>query len=162
MKQNAKGAGCILKECVDITEQYLENASPGCGEIILQEGYNKSLHPNEINIANWLIEIFGGNVVLLNEKNLNNIKTPDYMWHDKYWDLKDVSSSKAVDNAVRKGLRQIQDNPGGIILDFGKKAISLSEVKRNIESRLRRGFPSSVDIILISRKKVVSVYRYKK
>ena len=151
-----------MKECVDITEKYLTDASPGHGEMIVQEGYNRLLHPNEVSFARWLINTLGGSVVLLNEKNLDNVKTPDFLWHDKYWDLKDVSSSKAVDNAVRKGLRQIQDNPGGIILDFGRKTINLQEVKKNIESRLRRGFPTSIDIILVSRNNIVSVYRYKK
>ena len=115
-----------------------------------------------MSIAKWLIKTLGGSVVLLSEKNLNYIKTPDFLWHDKYWDLKDVSSSKAVDNAVRKGLRQIHDNPGGIILDFGKNKINLPEVKNLIEGRLRRGFPSAVDFILISRDTLVSVFRYKK
>ena len=151
-----------MKECVDITKQYLNDASPGSGEIIKQEGYIDSLHINEISIAKWLINTLGGDVVLLNEKNLDNVKTPDFLWHDKHWDLKDVSSVKAVDNAVRKGLHQIKDNPGGIILDFGKKAININEVKKIVECRLRRGFPSSVDIILISKNKLTTVFRYKK
>ena len=151
-----------MKECIHITEKYLKDATPGRGELIKQEGYSDSLHPDEIAIAKWLIRTLGGSVVLLSEKNQNNIKTPDFLWHDKYWDLKEVSSSKAVDNAVRKGLRQIQDNPGGIILDFKKTSINLSDVKKMIEDRLRRGFPSSVDLILVSRDKLVVVYRYKK
>ncbi len=151
-----------MKECIDITEKYLKDATPGRGELIKQEGYSDSLHPDEIAIEKWLIRTLGGSVVPLSEKNQNNIKTPDFLWHDKYWDLKEVSSSKAVDNAVRKGLRQIQDNPGGIILDFKKTSINLSDVKKMIEDRLRRGFPSSVDLILVSRDKLVVVYRYKK
>jgi len=151
-----------LKECIDITAQYLNAASPGSGEIIKQEGYVDSLHKNEISIAEWLINTLGGDVVLLNEKNLDNVKTPDFLWHDRHWDLKDVSSVKAVDNAVRKGLHQIKDNPGGIILNFGKMDISVNEVKKIVECRLRRGFPSSVDIILISREILVTVFRYKK
>ena len=99
-----------MKECIDITEHYLNIATPGFGEIIKQEGYNDSLHSNEISMAEWIINTLGGDVVLLNEKNLDNVKTPDFLWHDKHWDLKDVSSLKAVDNAVRKGLRQIKDN----------------------------------------------------
>ena len=104
----------------------------------------------------------GGDVVLLNEKNLDNVKTPDFLWHDRHWDLKDVSSVKEVDNAVRKGLHQIKDNPSGLILNFGKMDISVNEVKKIVECRLRRGFPSSVDIILISREILVTVFRYKK
>ncbi len=38
-----------MKECVDITKQYLNDASPGSGEIIKQEGYIDSLH-NKRNI----------------------------------------------------------------------------------------------------------------
>ncbi len=151
-----------MKECVEITDQYLKDATPGKGEVIKQEGYNDSLHKNEKSIATWLIKTLGGSVVLLSEKNLNNVKTPDFLWHDKYWDLKNVSSPKAVDNAVRKGLRQIQDNPGGIILDFGKNSIDLIEVKKIIEGRLRRGFPSTVDFILISKDTLASILRYKK
>ena len=125
-----------MKECIDITEHYLNIATPGFGEIIKQEGYNDSLHSNEISMAKLIINTLGGDVVLLNEKNL--------------------------DNAVRKGLRQIKDNPGGIILDFGKKEIKLNEVKKCLEDRLRRGFPSSVDFILIARDTIVAVFRYKK
>ncbi|MBR4574513.1 MAG: hypothetical protein IKO16_06355 [Lachnospiraceae bacterium] len=151
-----------MKECIDITEHYLNISTPGFGEIIKQEGYNDSLHSNEISMAKLIINTLGGDVVLLNEKNLDNVKTPDFLWHDKHWDLKDVSSLKAVDNAVRKGLRQIKDNPGGIILDFGKKEIKLNEVKKCLEDRLRRGFPSSVDFILIARDTIIAVFRYKK
>ncbi len=150
-----------LKECINITKHYIKNASPGCGEIIKQEGYNESLHINEIETAKWLIRTFGGDVVLLNEKNLDNIKTPDFLWHNRYWDLKDVSSEKAIDNAVRKGLRQIQNNPGGLILDFGGNPINLTKAKEAIEGRLRRGFPRSVDFIVIFQNTMV-VYRYKK
>lgn len=72
-----------MKECIDITAQYLNATSPGSGEIIKQEGYVDSLHKNEISIAEWLINTLGGDVVLLNEKNLDNVKTPDFLWHDR-------------------------------------------------------------------------------
>ena len=82
---------------------------------------------------------------------------------EKYWHhAEKPASAKAVDNAVRKGLRQIQDNPGGIILNFKKNAINLPEVKKLIEDRLRRGFPASVDFIIVSQNTVAAVYRFKK
>ncbi len=151
-----------MKECIDITNEYFENSSAGFGKIIKQNGYIDSLHQNEIAIAQWLISSLGGDIVLLNEKNIDNVKTLDFLWRDQYWDLKDVSSTKAVDNAVRKGLHQIKDNPGGIILDFGKISPSIKDVKRIIESRMRRGFPSSIDIIIISNNELFTVFRYKK
>ncbi len=151
-----------MNKCEDITSEYISNATPNNGDVIKEQGYNSDLHSNEIAIAEWIVKEFGGNIVLLNEKNLDNVKTPDFLWHDRFWDLKDVSSAKAIDNAVRKGLHQIQGNPGGIILDFKKNAVNLPVVTRAIEDRLRRGFPSSVDFIIISKDKLLSVLRYKK
>ena len=46
-----------MKECIDITEHYLNISTPGFGEIIKQEGYNDSLHSNEISMAEWIIKI---------------------------------------------------------------------------------------------------------
>lgn len=57
-----------MKECTTITEKYIEDAIPGKGELIKQEGYSEKLHPNEISMAKWMIKTFGGSVVLLNEK----------------------------------------------------------------------------------------------
>ena len=151
-----------MKECTNITKKYIDEAIPGKGELIKQEGYSEKLHPNEIAMAKWMIKTFGGSVVLLNEKNQDNVKTADFLWHDRFWDLKDVSSTKAIDNAVRKGLRQIQDNPGGIILDFKRNPVNLDGVKRAIDDRLRRRFPSSVDFIIVSKDNVAAVFRYKK
>ena len=70
-----------MKECIDITEQYLSNASPNDRELIRKRGYIESLHISKIQIA---------------------------------------------------------------------------------ESRLRRGFASSLDIIMLSDNKLRAVYRYQK
>ncbi|MBO6146391.1 MAG: hypothetical protein J6O70_02310, partial [Lachnospiraceae bacterium] len=64
------------------------------------------------------------------------VSKPDYIWHDHYWELKSLSSSKAVDSALRKAVRQIYDRPGGVILDFGKNTITISSVESAIISRL--------------------------
>ena len=48
-----------MKECTTITEKYIEDAIPGKGELIKQEGYSEKLHPNEISMAKWMIKTFG-------------------------------------------------------------------------------------------------------
>lgn len=69
--------------------------------------------------------------------------------------------ANATDNAVKKAIKQIQDAPGGIILDYGENEISdtiLGVIKRRIErSRL-----TSVDVMLLQDGKLVSVLRHKK
>ena len=62
---------------------------------------------------------------------------------------------------MKKAIKQIQDAPGGIILDYGENEISdtiLGVIKRRIErSRL-----TSVDVMLLQDGKLVSVLRHKK
>ena len=146
----------------DATKEYAAMCTAAKGEVIIEKGFLEDLHPNERKMADLIANTFGGTVVLLKEKNLNNIKSADFLWHDKLWDLKDVSSATAVDNAVRKGLKQIFNNPGGIILDFGKNRIDHAQVRRNIEGRLRRGFSKPLDFIIISHGQLDKAYRYKK
>ena len=46
---------------------------------------------------------------------------------ENYWDLKNVTTEKACDHAIRHGLKQISDNPGGIILKFESNDINLDD-----------------------------------
>lgn len=89
------------------------------------------------------------------------VSKPDYIWHDHYWELKSLSSPKAVDSALRKAVRQIHDRPGGVILDFGKNTITISSVESAIRSRLEAVCKFSVDIIIVNKGKLIKVLRYK-
>ena len=48
---------------------------------------------------------------------------PDYIWNNKLWDLKTISNEKAANSALRKGVNQIFDNPGGVMLDCRKFSV---------------------------------------
>ena len=85
-----------------------------------------------------------------------------FKWSGKYWELKTVSTEKSANSAVRKGLKQIADNPGGIILNYGNNDISLKEVEKVIDDRVKFNDENSVDIMIIIDQKLIKVIRYKK
>lgn len=99
----------------------------------------------------------------MREKNLDKTKTPDFLWDNKYWEIKYSTTEKAVDSALRKGMKQIKYNPGGVVLYFGNKNIDIKKLKTIISSRLGkiRNVKRTVDIIIIYAGKKFFVFRYK-
>lgn len=90
---------------------------------------------------------------------------PDYLWNDELWDLKNCSTSKALDSSVRKGLLQIAENPGGIIVELGddvdlEAAIEIA-TKRVMRKDTCVTF-SQCDIMFIQNGKILRILRYKK
>jgi hypothetical protein len=146
----------------DVTDEYKNKATPGKGSVIRESAYDDSLHKNEIEMAQWLIKELGGDVTLIKEASgAFEISKPDYMWHDHYWELKTLSTTKSVDSALRKAIRQIHDRPGGVILDFGKNNINISSVESAIKSRLEAVCRFSIDVIIVNKEKLVKILRYR-
>ncbi len=147
----------------DVLEEYLRTATPGRGSITYDEGYNRTRHAAEIKTAQWLHDTLGGDIVLLNESNMQGQKMPDYLWRNCYWDLKTLSSEKAANSAIRHGLQQIRDNPGGLILDVGDLNVSLDELNAVIGKRMQwNQIKTAVDIMVIQKEKIIEVLRYQK
>ena len=112
-------------------------------------------------MAQWLHDNLGGDIALLREANKDKIKTPDFLWNEKLWDLKTISNEKAANSAVRHGLAQIQTNPGGIILNLGNQDFSKEELWAVVDKRMGWYEASGdVDILVLSKGKLVSVKRY--
>lgn len=134
----------------DVTKEYLDAATPAQGTITYDEGYKVKGHRAEIDMAEWLNRTFGGDIRVLKEINKENIQTPDYFWREKLWDLKTVSTEKSANSAVRHGLQQIRENPGGIILDYRGKNIDLGVVQSVVDKRMQwRRDKNIVDIIVV-------------
>lgn len=144
----------------DVTAEYIQGATPEQGLVTYDVGYKPGTHKNEIATAEWLHRTFGGDIHVFDERGYDSV-SPDFRWRGKLWELKNTSTANATDNAVKKAIKQIQDAPGGIILDYGENEISdtiLGVIKRRIErSRL-----TSVDVMLLQDGKLVSVLRHKK
>ena len=147
----------------NVLEEYKRKATPGQGAITYDEGYNRTRHAEEIKTAQWLHDTLGGDIMLLNESNIQGQKMPDYLWRNSYWDLKTLSSEKAANSAIRHGLQQIRNNPGGLILDMGDLEVSLDELNAVIEKRMQwNQTKAAVDIMVIQKGKPIEILRYQK
>ena len=151
-----------LSKGVNVTDEYEHNKYPGQGKISIQEGYDSSLHVKEIETANWMLEYFGGEIQLLKEININKIRTPDYLWNNKFWELKSTSSEKAANTAIRKGIKQIRTNPGGIILNYEQNNVNINEVVEEIEDRIKQSGNnmSQFDVLIVRNNKLELAIRY--
>lgn len=147
----------------DVTAEYLNAARPGQGDITYEAGYDIERHQTEINFSHWLRSKFGGDILLLTEINLDKVNTADYLWRGRLWDLKTVTTEKSANGAIRYGLKQIFDNPGGIILDYRGKRIDLAVLDEVIRKRLWwcENHPS-LDVIIVLDDNYVKVWRYSK
>ena len=88
--------------------------------------------------------------------------TPDYRWRGTFWDLKTVTTEKSSNSAVRHGLKQTQENPGGIILDYGNNELSLKILQEVLKKRLTASAQANVDILVLQKGECVAALRYKK
>lgn len=147
----------------NVTSEYYGLSYPGKGNIIKSDGYKISNHKDEIRFAEFIHKKFGGEIVLLNEGKEENSKNPDFLWNDKMWELKTLNSSKAVDTQLRKALKQIYKNPGGVFLDTRNiKNYNDDEFIKSINDRVTRSKLDLVDIMLVKHGDHIEVLRYKK
>lgn len=151
----------VLQKGTDVTSEYLKAKYPGQGTVTFEDGYDSSKHKEEVNMAQWLHANLGGDIRLLNESSVDGVKMPDYIWNDKYWELKTTTTEKAVNSAVRKGIKQIEHNPGGIILNYEQDVdlqMALQIMERRMNSSKKNAIP--VDIMIIQKGILRIVVRY--
>ena len=145
---------------IDVKSEYLKSATPGIGFIKQDPNYDLVRHADEIKTAQWLHKNLGGDIVLLNEVNTYKAMTPDYLWNGKMWDLKTASTEKSANSAIRHGLKQIQENPGGIILNYEENEISVDLLKEILQKRLNASATQNVDIVVLANDKLLTVQRF--
>ena len=144
----------------NILTEYIRTATPKRGAITYEAGYIEKTHTSEIKVAQWLHDNLGGNIVLLQE-NLGGAKKADYLWREKLWELKNVSSAKAADSAVRTAIKQISENPGGIIIYCTDNKIKFAELQRIVDARMKRSGKFQTDILMIMEDELIKALRYK-
>lgn len=145
----------------DVTKEYIRRATPGIGNIEYDSNLNESEHKEEIKVANWIYNNFGGDIRVLQENNKEF--TPDYIWNDKFWDLKTTSTEKSANSAIRHGMKQITDNPGGIILNYADNDIDIDGMWEQVRLRMQwNKVNSTVDVMVLNKDKLIGIKRYKK
>lgn len=146
----------------EVSTEYRNTAHPGFGTVTRQPGFYEGGHQDEIKMADFLHEKFGGNITLMAEENIYKVRTPEYTWRGKYWELKTPESIKGIDGLVHTGLKQIAQNSGGIIIDVRKIDASFNDVLEKATQRIRRSARDSLDLMIVNKGDSVHVYRYKK
>lgn len=119
-------------------------------------------HEDELKFAEWVHNTLGGDIHVRKEANQQNVKDPDYMWNGKLWNLKTVSTEKAANTAVQRGIDQIKHNPGGVMLDYNTNRVNLSTLELILDRRMKWYHDITADIMVVSNNEVVKVYRYKR
>lgn len=146
----------------DVSKKYLEKAQPRMGKVRYENGYKLGGHSREIAVAKQINNLFGGKIVLLKESNAQNMKTPDYLWRGKQWELKSISTGKAGDMAIRSAVKQINGNPGGVVLQCAE-SIQIDDLIRVIDARALRNILFNFDVIALREDgTLMFARRYKK
>ena len=145
----------------NVTEEYLCSATPGEGSVTYEDGYQSRDHQDEIEMAEWICRTFGGDVRLLKESEQRGVKTPDYVWREKNWELKTAHSINGADKSLQHALKQIQDNPGGVILNL-LEAVNMPTLERQLFGRFLRTETKCLDVIILSQNTLIKILRYEK
>jgi hypothetical protein len=127
------------KEKARITEWIREHTYEK-KKIKYDEGYDKQKHKKEIECAEWMSEMFGGDITCLNEVEIHEM--PDFIWNKKTWEEKSAESPTAADRNVRKACHQISSvegvETGGIIITLNCKESETEECIEAAKHRLKR------------------------
>ena len=89
-------------------------------------------------------------------------KPPDFLWRGKRWELKSTTTEKSAASALRSALKQIQENSGGVVLNYNDNDIEFNAVLDIVKRRLLRQEQCNADILIIHRDELKAALRYKK
>lgn len=145
----------------DVTKKYTDSAKPRMGKVRYENGYHIKGNKTEIEVANQLRDQFGGKFVLLKESQTPGMKMPDMLWKGKQWEIKSISTEKAADSALRKAIKQIHGNQGGVIFDVAD-GIDKQKLIDVLDARATRSKSFNADIVALHNGSVLFARRYKK
>lgn len=145
----------------DVTEEYLMSSTPGIGNITYEDGYKVKGHQTEIATAEWLKKTFGGDIKLLKESDVKGQTMPDFLWNQKFWELKGTSTINGADKLLQHAIKQIQENPGGVILNI-LDDIDMPALEKQLASRIHRSKITGLDLMILTKDTLLKILRYKK
>ncbi len=105
-----------------IKDNFRKDLIPNTGSIFVQE---RRPNPHEMDMAQWILKKFGGDITFLRENRDKALETPDAIWAGIELEIKKASGTSSVNNRTRKGIYQLNGN--GILL------LDISENQKNIE-----------------------------
>ena len=133
--------------------------------IYYDDNYKIGIHNQEIEIAKWLCNKFGGFINCLTEED--DKPNYDYNWNEEAWELKTLrnASLNTIHGRVCDAVKQISysKNPVGIILDLTNNQNNL----KNIKGAINRALDSpnrEIDVIVMIKidNEAVSILKHEK
>jgi len=145
----------------DVTKEFLEKAKPNVGNVTIEESGNNKKKQNEIATAKWLLTNFGGEIIVLKE-NAEKGTTPDYLWNNTYWELKNATSRTSIDSRLRSASKQLIYNNSGVVIDISESKLELEEALKNIEELAVKRIKKDTFIIVKKNDILIKVLKIKK
>lgn len=142
----------------DQLESYRKIATPNIGSITKEHGQKQSNKQHEMDTAQRLHEQIGGDIILLD--NSGNVSQRDYRWRDNIWELKKISSVTSADEQTKKGIKQIKETGGNLILDF--QGEDITGIVEKIKERLNRSKAPEMTVIVMNNGTIIDVFMVKK
>lgn len=150
----------------DIKAEYFKTAKTTNGKVVIEERVDRHNEEKAIRNAKILSNFFGEEIVVLAESTEYGVKMPDYLWREKFWEHKTISSATAAKSATRDALKKFvgrEKRTGGIIYDITKTQEGLAEICENINNRLRqKEISNGLKLIFIKGDKITAILEYKK
>ena len=147
----------------DVTSSYKRNAKPGEGKFEIDPRVNREKRSDDIAMAEWLYNEFGGDIKVLGEEHdETGKKNPDFLWNGRLWDLKtpDQPTFNAINKRQQTGIRQIRRNPGGIIMDLNKCGASLEDAEIAVANRMYTSADFAADVIILHKGNEYKILRF--
>lgn len=164
-KENREKAGIQIEPFArSVSRKYQDRATPGSGKIIQPDNYKTGKHREEIAMAATLQKTFGGDITLLTEASEMGVSTPDYKWNGSLWELKSPKSEKKGDDLLRTARKQIERNPGGVIMNYQVDRLDMGKATEALMSRFQReDFPLKLlDVMICHKGDIIDIIRFEK
>lgn len=168
---------------IDVTMKWLNSARPNYYEIEIENKYiddNSIKHPlkgkenihfpsansDEIKVANWLNDTFGGKIKLIPSFTAinnyrNGVSSPDFIWNDEKWDLKTPIGNGP--NTLNKMIEKKEKQAHNFIFDISKTRMTKELAIRQIKQIFYSNYRSWVDtVILIDDNVLICILKRKK
>lgn len=131
----------------DVTNEYLSTASE-IKMVDKEDGFENVRGEEET--ADWIIDKFGGEIILLADHHVKGEPNPDYLWNGKIWDLKspETSNENTIDKRIQHGIWQIKENTGGVIVDLSKSSLSFNEALKIVDKYGLKRSKETTDFIV--------------
>ncbi|MBO5142705.1 MAG: hypothetical protein J6J11_01705 [Treponema sp.] len=161
---------------IDVTNEWLEKTTPNSHKVVerqfvevdetkyLVDGKNVLLDysKKEKEVAEWLESVLGGEIEILPRIVYpQNIKTPDYLFRNEKYDLKEVvgNSKNTLDRMIKNQEKQAHS----FIFDITNSEMSEEDAIKYIKNIYKSKHRSWVETIILKKDdKLIIVYKRKK